>query len=76
MLAAEDGEAAVRAMVDEGLAHDSDGRASGLEVTQADGTEIVRGGYVRDAGGWSFNAPSVQAPSDPHATVYVSSCAD
>jgi hypothetical protein len=76
MLAAEDGEAAVQAMVDEGLAHDADGHAGDPEVIQTDGTEVVTGGYTRDAGGWSFSATSVEGPGDPYATVYVSSCAD
>jgi hypothetical protein len=76
VLAAEDGEATVRALLDEALEVDADGDATEPEVTEVEGTEIVTGGYVREAGGWGFDVVSIRGPDDPAATVYVTSYAD
>jgi hypothetical protein len=76
VLAAEDGEAAVQAMLAEALELDADGRVDGPEVSESDGAEVMAAGYVRDAGGWGFDIVSVQGPDDPTATLYITSAAD
>jgi hypothetical protein len=76
VLTAEDGEAAVRALLDEARGHDADGEVSGPDVDDVDGTRIVRGGFVITAGGWGFDVVAVEAPGDGGATVYVVSYAD
>lgn len=76
VVAAEDGEAAIRAMLDEAMERDADGRVDEPVVAERDGIEVITAGYVRDAGGWEFDVVSVRGPDDPTATLYVTSAAD
>lgn len=77
LLAAEDGEAAVRAMMDEAMASSEDGHLVGPErATTPGGHEVVRASFSIDAGGWGFEALAIRSPDDHYATVYVTSSAD
>jgi hypothetical protein len=76
VVAADDGEAAVQAMVDEARGHDEYGEVDGPDVTTIDGIDVIEASFVIPAGGWGFDVLAVRGPDDPYATVYVSSCAD
>ena len=76
VIAAEDGPAAVQAMLDEARTRSEWGEIEGPDVTTTDGVEIIRADFVISAGGWEFNLLAVRGPDDPYATVYVTSCAD
>ena len=76
VLAAEDGEAAVAAMLDEAVSQSRFRDAVGPMVSERDGTRVVYASFSIPAGGWSFTAVAVEAPDDEHATVYVTSAAD
>jgi hypothetical protein len=71
LVAAEDGEAAVQALLDEAAAIDEHGEVHGPEITTTDGVEVVEAGFTVPAGGWTFDALAVRAPDDPYATVYL-----
>jgi hypothetical protein len=77
VLAADDGEAAVRALIDEARSLGPPGAyLEGPELTDTDGVTVVRAGFTITAGGWGFDIVSVEAPDDETATVYVTSSAD
>ncbi|HEX5947410.1 MAG TPA: hypothetical protein VFY82_14085 [Acidimicrobiales bacterium] len=76
VIAAEDGAAAVQAMLDEARTRSEWGEIEGPDVTTTDGVEVTRADFVISAGGWEFNLLAVRGPDDPYATVYVTSCAD
>jgi hypothetical protein len=77
LLAAEDGEAAVQAMMDEAMASSEYGDLTEPErATTPGGHEVVRASFGIAAGGWAFDALSIRGPDDPYATVYVTSSAD
>jgi hypothetical protein len=76
VLAAEDAEAAVRALLDEAKSLDDFGEATEPMITERDGTRIIKASFVISAGGWSFDVVAVRAPQDPYATLYVTSAAD
>jgi hypothetical protein len=76
VLAAEDGEAAVRALLDEASASSEHGETDGPATTTTDGVEVTQADFVIPAGGWGFDAVAVHGPDDPYATLYVTSCAD
>lgn len=73
VVAAEDGEAAVRALLDEATAVDGHGEATGPTVMTTDGTEVATAQFMIPAGGWGFEIVAVRAPNDPFATLYVAS---
>jgi hypothetical protein len=73
LVAAEDGEAAVRALLDEATVANRHGEATGPTVTTTDGTEVATAQFRIPAGGWGFHVVAVQAPDDPFATLYVAS---
>lgn len=78
ILAAEDPEAVIQALLDEAesLGEPKGGSSSGMSFAEHDGARIVRASFGIPAGGWGFGVTSIQAPGDPWATVYVSSYAD
>jgi hypothetical protein len=76
VIAAEDADAAVQALLVEAQAVGEDGAVTGPEVTERDGARIVTASFVITAGGWEFDVVAVQAPGDPYATLYVTSSAD
>ena len=78
ILAAEDAEAVIQALLDEAtaLGERKGGSSSGISYEEHDGTQVLRGSFAIPAGGWGFGVTSVRAPSDPWATVYVSTYAD
>jgi hypothetical protein len=76
VIAAEDPEAAVRALLDEAKSLDGSGTVTEPKVTDMPGTQIVEAGFVISAGGWGFDVVAVRAPQDPYATLYVTSAAD
>jgi hypothetical protein len=73
LVATEDGEAAVRALLDEATEANGHGEATGPTVTTTDGTEVAIARFIIPAGGWGFDVVAVQAPDDPFATLYVAS---
>lgn len=76
VLAADDGVAAVRALIEKATTADDNGDVAGPEVTTTEGAEIVTATFNISAGGWGFDVVSIHAPGDPHATLYVTSYAD
>lgn len=76
VIAAEDGPAAVQAMLDEARTRSEWGEIDGPDVTTTDGVEVIQADFVISAGGWEFDLLAVRGPDDPYATVYVTSCAD
>ena len=76
VLSADDGRAAVDALVAEAQASSSDGQTDGPDERDAGGVKVVTADFYIPAGGWSFDVVSVQGPDDGSATLYVSSCAD
>lgn len=76
VIAAEEADAAVRALLDEAKGLDSLGDVTEPVVTETNGIRVVEAGFVITAGGWSFDVVAVRAPQDPYATVYVTSSAD
>jgi hypothetical protein len=78
ILAAEDAEAVIQALLDQAtaLGEQKGGSSSGISYEEHDGTEVLRGSFAIPAGGWGFGVTSVRAPGDPWATVYVSTYAD
>jgi hypothetical protein len=76
MLAAEDSEAAIDALLDEAQATNDSGEVNEPDVTVDDGVEVIIASFVIPAGGWGFDILSVQGPDDPTATLYVTSAAD
>jgi len=76
VLAADDGRAAVEALVRDAVASDANGRATSPTSSTVEGVKVTRASFVIDAGGWSFDAVAVEADGDPWATVYVTSAAD
>ena len=78
VLAAEDGPAAVRALLDEAVRGDKTraGEVTGPDGADLDGAHIERAHFQIPAGGWGFDVVSIRAPADPAATVYVTSFAD
>jgi hypothetical protein len=76
VIAAEDAEAAVRALLDEARGLNGSGEVTEPKVTETNGTRIIEAGFVITAGGWGFDVVAVRAPQDPYATVYVTSGAD
>lgn len=76
VIAAEDADAAVQALLAEAQDVGEDGAVTGPEVTERDGARIVTASFVITAGGWEFDVVAVRAQGDPYATVYVTSSAD
>jgi hypothetical protein len=76
VIAAEDADAAVRAMLDEAQGLNEYGEVTEPKVTETNGTEIIQAGFVITAGGWGFDIVAVHAPQDSYATLYVTSTAD
>jgi hypothetical protein len=76
VLAAADGETAVRGLLDEAMALNDDGVATGPVVSEVDGTRVVHASFVITAGGWGVDVVTVQGPDDDYATAYVVSTAD
>jgi hypothetical protein len=76
VLAAEDGEAAVRAMLDEAMAVSDHGEVTGPVIAEVEGTRVVYASFVITAGGWGFDVVTAQGLDDTYATVYVVSGAD
>lgn len=76
VLAAEDADAAVQALVDEARDLNDAGEVAGPTVTVEDGVRIVRGSFVIPAGGWGFDVAAVRAEGDAQATLFVTSSAD
>jgi hypothetical protein len=76
VLAADDGPAAVQALLDEAVRIGRHDGASEVIIDEIDEVEIAHARFVIPAGGWSFYAVSVRGPDDPHATLYVYSSAD
>lgn len=76
VIAAEEADAAVRALLEEAKSLNSFGDVTEPVVTETNGTRVVEAGFVITAGGWSFEVVAVRAPLDPYATVYVTSGAD
>jgi hypothetical protein len=76
LLAAEDSEAAIDALLHEAQTTSDFGEVTEPEVTVDDGVEVITAGFIIPAGGWGFDILSVQGPDDPAATLYVTSAAD
>jgi hypothetical protein len=76
VLAAEDGEAAVRAMLDEAMVISNDGEVTGPVIAEVENTRVVQASFAITAGGWTFDIVTVQGLNDAYATVYVVSAAD
>lgn len=76
VLAAEDGEAAVQAMLDEAMAISDHGEVTGPAVAEVEGTRVVYASFVITAGGWEFDVVTARGLDDTYATVYVVSGAD
>lgn len=76
VIAAEDGPAAVRALLDEAAAADEAGTVDEPTTTRLGDVVVHRAGFVVPAGGWSFSVVAVQGPGDDAATLYVRSGAD
>jgi hypothetical protein len=76
VLAAEDSEAAIDALLEEAQATNDFGDVDEPEVTMDDGVEVITAGFIIPAGGWGFEILSVQGPDDAAATLYVTSAAD
>lgn len=77
VLAAVDGPAAVRDLLDQARVYGADsGEVTEPVETEVDGTHVIDAAFAIHAGGWGFDVTSVQAPDDPYATVYVRSWAD
>lgn len=76
VIAAEDADAAVQALLDEAQTVGQDGEVTGPEVTERDGARIISASFVICCGGWDFDVVAVRGPSDPYATLYVTSAAD
>ena len=76
VLAADDGRAAVDALVAEAEASSTDEETDGPDERDADGLTVITADFVIPAGGWGFDVVSVRGPDDEAATLYVSSCAD
>ncbi len=76
VIAAEDADAAVRALLDEAQASSDYGEVTEPEATDADGMRVIQAAFVISAGGWGFHVVAVEAPGDPYATLYITSAAD
>jgi hypothetical protein len=76
VLSADDGAAAVDAMLAEAQTTSDSGEVDEPTRYEHDGTTVITAGFVIPAGGWGFDVVSVQGPDDQQATVYVSSAAD
>jgi hypothetical protein len=76
VLAADDGRAAVDALLAEGMASSTYGQTDGPDERVVDGVTVITADFVIMAGGWSFDVVSVRGPADEAATLYVTSCAD
>jgi hypothetical protein len=76
VIAAEDAEAAVQALLDEAKGLDDSGEVTKPLTSEMNGTQIIQAGFVITAGGWGFDVVAVRAPQDPYATLYVTSSAD
>ncbi len=77
VFAAEDGPAAVQALLDEAVATRQHGDVEEPKTLESsEGLEVVTGSFNISAGGWGFNVTSVRGPDDRVATVYVRSSAD
>lgn len=76
VLAADDGEAAVQALLDEARSLNERGEVYDHETTEDGGTVITTATFNISAGGWGFDVMAIRGPGDPHATLYVSSYAD
>jgi hypothetical protein len=76
VLSAEDGRAAVDALIAEAEASDDYGETDGPFERHDDGVTVVTASFYITAGGWDFDVVSVRGPDDESATLYVSSCAD
>lgn len=76
LLAADDAEAAVRALLAEADALSDHDVVTPPSVTTYQDAQIVTGGFVIPAGGWGFSVVAIRAPGDPWATLYITSSAD
>ncbi len=59
MLAADDGRAAVEALVRDAVASDANGRATSPTSSTVEGVKVTRASFVIDAGGWDDDVPVV-----------------
>jgi hypothetical protein len=76
VMAAEDAEAAVRALLEEAKSLSGFGEVTEPTVTDSNGTRVIEASFVIGAGGWGFDVVAVRGPQDPYATLYVTSAAD
>lgn len=76
VLAADDGDAAVRALLEEAQERSDAGEVRGPTTTVEDGVRVVRAGFVIPAGGWGFQVVAVRGQDDAAATLIVTSGAD
>lgn len=73
VIAAEDGAATVRDLLDEALSLNSDGEASAPVTTEIDGATVIEASFFIGGGGWSLTIVAIRGPDDPAATLYVES---
>jgi len=73
VIAAEDGAATVRDLLDEALVLHSGGEVSAPVTTEIDGATVIEASFFIGGGGWSLTVVAVQGPDDPAATLYVDS---
>lgn len=76
VLAADDGEAAVQAVLSEAQPLSDFGEVQGPTVSDRDGMQVVTASFNISAGGWGFHAVSVRGSEDENASVYITSAAD
>jgi hypothetical protein len=76
VIAANDADSAVRALLDEAASLNEFGEVTEPILTESDDTRNIEASFVITGGGWGFDVVAVRAQQDPYATLYVTSAAD